>query len=230
MDLKELLGEELFTQVQAKLGNDTELLVNNKKESNYIPKSRFDSVLGQKKVLSDKIDNLEIQLEEMKGDVANVETMKTQLQQAQDDIVQAKQEVTNVKKQAEIKYAIAQSGAKKTELVAKLLIEDKITIKDDGTIEGLEEQIKALKTEVPELFTATPQANNQGGNGGGTDPNKKPNDEGGETGEKGDNTQIEGGTGSPGNGGAGGAGKTESIGAKLAKKKASAVTQVDYFK
>lgn len=220
MNLKEILGEELYNQVLEKVGKENELLLNNKKENTYVPKSRLDSVIGQKKVLSDKVDDLEIKLQEMQGDMTNVETLKTQLKTAQDDITTAKKEVEVIKKEAEIKLAITESGAKKKDVISKLLDLDKIKIKEDGTIEGLKEQIEAIKTDVPELFvSAQPNPNPNpaptGDDGKGTDP-QPPN--------------PQGGTGSPGKGGPTGGGKPESIGAKLAKKRASAVPEIDYFK
>lgn len=223
MNLKELLGEELYNQVIEKVGKDNELLLNNKKENTYVPKSRLDSVIGQKKILSEKVDDLEIQLQEMGTDVNNVEALKTQLKTAQDEITTAKHEVEVIKKEAEIRLAITESGAKKKDVISKLLDLDKIKIKEDGTLDGLKEQIEALKTDVPELFVsaqpnpnpAQPQESEQG-----NDPNVQPPNP----------AQPQGGTGSPGKGGTAGGGKVESIGAKLAKKRATAVPDFDYFK
>lgn len=224
MNLKELLGEELYNQVVEKIGTgDHEILVNNKKENTYVPKTRLDMVLNQKKLLAEQVDSLEIKIDEMSKDVSNVEALKTQLQTAQDDIVKAKEEVKDVKRDAEIRFAIAESGAKKKDLVTKLIVSDKITFKEDGTIEGLKEQIEELKKEAPELFIKTqPEGKptpNEGGKGE-QDNNEDPQDD-----------QNKGGTGSPGNGGKGGQGsKPSSIGEKLAKMRATSSPEVDYFK
>lgn len=229
MDLKELLGEELFTQVTEKLGKhkNIELLVNDKKENSYVPKSRLDTVIKQKGALSDKVDELEVQLEEMRTGEADIESLKAQLQDAQTKIADAKAESTKIRKDSEIKLAIAGSGAKKSDLITKLLDADKVVIKEDGTVEGLEEQITALKEEAPELFgviNTQPQGGTAGkparGSGEGSD---------GDDGEEA--SQNPGGTGNPGKGGNGRKGKVETIGERIAKRRvATHSPEVDFFK
>ena len=238
MELKELLGEELYDQVMAKLAEDKnnkniELLVNDKKENTYIPKSRFDTVIQQKKALGDKVDELEIQIEEISNSSEDVEAIKTQLAEAQTKLSDAKTEVQNIKKDAEIKLAIASSGAKKSDLIAKLLDASKVTLKEDGTVEGLKEQLESIKQDVPELFNVispaggkpgTPSGGSQGGSEGAGEDDSNGNN-GGEGGTP------AGGTGNPGKGGKGSKGKVETIGERLAKRRvASHSPEVDFFK
>ena len=60
MNLKEKLGEELYSQVVEKLG-DTKIMID---DGNFIPKSRFDEVNTQKKELKEQVDTLNKNLQE----------------------------------------------------------------------------------------------------------------------------------------------------------------------
>lgn len=87
MDLKEMLGEELYSQVVDKLG-DKKLMVD---DGNFIPKSRFDEVNVQKKELKEQVDTLNKNLlennktlESLKKSAETSEELKKQIQEYQD--------------------------------------------------------------------------------------------------------------------------------------------------
>ena len=67
MDYKEVFGEELGTQVESVVTEKKiNLIVDNKENPGYIPKSRFDEVIGSKNELKTQVSELTNQLETLK--------------------------------------------------------------------------------------------------------------------------------------------------------------------
>jgi alanyl-tRNA synthetase len=209
--LKEILGEELYKQVNAALLEDGEhvVLVDSRKESTFIPKDRFDEVNNQKKTFKTQNEDLLKQIqglqEAAKGNeklVSDLEAMKSKVEEANSKIKQAEEVAAEKVKQAKVDAALdvilKTTKVKDAEVFSLLLKKDNINIDEKtGEVTGLSEQVAELQKSKPFLFEEA-----QGGN----DP--KP----------------AGGTGNLGNGGNGGSGKGEklSVGAMLAKQKAAA--------
>lgn len=207
MDLKELLGEELFGQVATVLVNkpDVSVLIDSKKEPVFIPKSRFDEVNTQRKQYKDQADQLVSDLEGMKETAKGNEKLTADLEQARVKLQETEAKINGVKLEAEVKIALKSANARNEKLVSSLLDMSKLTVNDKGEVEGLADQLKALKETDDYLFDLKGTDGDKGG-----DPNDK------------------GGTGGTGNIGAGAStggqgGKEESIGARLAKQKSEAV-------
>ena len=68
--LKELLGEELFSQVKEKIG-DVKIMID---DGNFIPKARFDQVNEEKKELKEMLKERDKQLEDIKKKAKDSET------------------------------------------------------------------------------------------------------------------------------------------------------------
>jgi len=63
MSLKEILGEELYSQVADKLGDKKIAIVS---DGNWIPKNKFDDVNTEKNEYKTQIDNLNQELGKLK--------------------------------------------------------------------------------------------------------------------------------------------------------------------
>ena len=74
MDLKELLGEELFEQVNEKLGDKHKIDIVN--DGRWIPKSKFDDVNEEKNKYKEQIKGLNEELGKLKDKVKNIVTGK----------------------------------------------------------------------------------------------------------------------------------------------------------
>jgi hypothetical protein len=116
----------------------------------YIPKVRFDEVNIEKKNLETDKATLTGQLETLRNSTGDVETLKTtiatlQADNATKDAIHAA-EINQLKADNAITAALTIAKAKNPKAVKALLELDpeKIEFNEDGTIKGLDEQIKKL--------------------------------------------------------------------------------------
>ncbi len=102
--------------------------------------------------LQKDIESRDKQIEELKNDPQIDEESKKQLEKYEKENSQLKQERTDIL----INQAIISKIAKEVhnpETVKKLIDRDGLEVKDDGTVEGLEDKINALKQSDSYLFT-----------------------------------------------------------------------------
>lgn len=168
--LKKLLekhgvGAELVTTIM----EDT-------KDTNYIPKERFDEVNNSLKELKGQLADRDKQLKDL-GDKAkgNEELSKqiADLQEANKKTVgDYEAKIKNMTLDNAIKSKLKDSKAKYEDLLMSKFDREKLKLKEDGSIEGLDEQLNSLKEGYTDLFEQplggkTP--NNNGGSGQGED-------------------------------------------------------------
>ena len=125
----------------------------------YIPKYRFDEVNSEKKKLESGIKERDKQLEDLKKSSGDSEELKKQIEQLQKDNKSREEEyLAEMKKfkiDSAIDKALSSAGAKNNKSVKALLEEvEKFDIKEDGTIKGLEDQIKKINHTDPNLFNS----------------------------------------------------------------------------
>jgi hypothetical protein len=150
MDLKELLGEELYNQVIEKAGDNKIAVVS---DGNWFPKEKFDTVNNENKNLKQQIKDRDAQLETLKEvDPEKLQQEIADLQQANKDKDKEHQEQTaKQQKEFAIELALRDAKALNTKAVKALL--DTESIKLDGeTLLGLDDQLKALQESDAYLF------------------------------------------------------------------------------
>lgn len=152
MSLKELLGEELFEQVNEKLDDDTKLIVN---DGNYIPKETFDEKVEKVKGLEEQISQRDEQIEQLKKDTNASEELKAKIEELQKKNEQTQTELQEKLKQqkleSEIDKALLKNKARNPKAVKALLEMDKVEVTDEG-INGLDEQLESIKENDDYLF------------------------------------------------------------------------------
>lgn len=173
--LKELLGEELFKQVEAKLGTEKKYFFG---EGDFIPKGRFDEVNNQNKELKKSLEDRDAQLKELgektKGDDELTKRIAELTEQNKKTVEEYEAKIAARERDYAIDSELTKVGAKNLKAVKALLDNEKIVVKD-GQIVGLNEQLEALKKSDAYLFNETqPKPSGKGGNplnppsGGGT--------------------------------------------------------------
>lgn len=184
MDLKQILGEELYLQVSKKLG-DKKIMID---DGNFIPKSRFDEVNNQKKELKEQVDTLNNTLktnakdfEKFKAAAEGNADLQKQLQEYQDKVNNAQKEFTNTLTAKEQEWQKREVNNRKSYSIReKLLMEhadpkyidllmkevnlDSIT-EADGKFIGVDDVVNGVKTNFEKLF-GKPQITGTGINNG----------------------------------------------------------------
>lgn len=154
--LKEFLGDDLYTQVEAKLKGNDKVKLANLASGEYVSKSKYDDEIKAKDT---KITELSDTVKKFDGvDVAKLQQdVKDWEKKYQDDL-------TSAKKETAIKLAIAEAKPKSEKALMAFLDTDIVKLNDDGTVTGLKEQLENIKKDNGFLFEeADPQNVNLGG-------------------------------------------------------------------
>lgn len=154
MDLKELLGEELYNQVIEKAGDKHKIAIVS--DGTWFPKEKFDEVNTAKKKAEDDLKERDKQLEALSKSAGDNEALKGEIKKLQDEnkatAEKYEAEVKSMKIDTALKLAL-KGEVHDADLVASLINKDGIKIKEDGTIEsGFEEQVKSLRESKGFLF------------------------------------------------------------------------------
>lgn len=125
----------------------------------YVEKTKFDEVDTKVKQLETSVAERDKQLEDLKKSTGDVEALKTQIQNLQNDNKTKeetyKTELSNLKKNNALELALNGAKVKNNKAIKALLDSEKIKLKEDGTLEGLTEQLEAIKKSDAYLFEET---------------------------------------------------------------------------
>lgn len=114
----------------------------------YIPKASFDEVNTEKKKLETTVAERDTQLETLKNSTGDVEAMKKQITDLQADNKTKDEthaaEIKQLKIDAAVSAALTGAKAKNEKAVKALLELEKVELNEDGSIKGLDDQIKKL--------------------------------------------------------------------------------------
>lgn len=160
------LTEELATSVMKEL------------DGNYVPKARFNEVNTELKQAKDQVKERDSQLETLKKNVGDSEKLKKQIEALQNDNKTKDEahaaEIKQIKIDAAVDKALADAKAKNPKAVKALLDLAKAEISDDGTIKGLDAQIKTLsEAEDSKFLFDTDNTQNKNQNSKGFVPGQK---------------------------------------------------------
>lgn len=153
MDLKELLGEELYNQVVAKAGDKKLAVVS---DGNWFPKEKFDQVNNAKKEAEKNLQDRDTQLEQLKASAGDNEALKAQIADLQTTNATAKTEYETKLKELQLTTAIKLAlgnDVHDADMALGQLDKSVITLDENGAIKsGLKEQIETLRTSKSFLF------------------------------------------------------------------------------
>lgn len=152
MDLKELLGEELYNQVVEKAGDKKLAVVNN---GEWFPKEKFNEKNDEVKELKKQLKDRDEQLEGLKTKAAGHDNLIKEiddLKKLNDDTKKDYEaKLTQQRKESKLELALKDAKAKNPKAVKALLDNDAIKLDGDKLL-GLEEQLKALQESDAYLF------------------------------------------------------------------------------
>lgn len=152
--LKEILGEELYAQVAAKLEGNKDVKLANLASGDYVSKAKYESDMQAK----------DTRIQELTQSVKNFDGID--VKQLQKDVNDWKtkydHDLEETKRDSAIRLAIAKSGTLSEKALMGLLDKDKIKFDKDGKLTGLDEQIEAIKKEDGFLFKAAESSKPKG--------------------------------------------------------------------
>jgi len=174
--LKAHLGDDLFAQVQERLGDLEGFAVIATNDGTWLPKARLDDEIGKRNSLKETIKTLTKQLQEAEEKATASSGLTTQLEQAQQTIAEREATIAALKRSSKVHAALVKAHAKNPDIVEKLLDGQKIGEDDKGNLTGIDDQIKALKEENAYLFSDGEGTSGKGGFfGGSKDQKAQPN-------------------------------------------------------
>lgn len=168
--LKTHLGDELYSQVEEKLGGLDGFNVIATNDGSWMPKSRLDAEITKRKELQTTVNSLTTELNDTKKQLEASGTLQSQVDQLTRDLAERDQTITGMKRSGKIREALSKANAKDVSVVEKLLDDAQIGEDDKGNLTGVDEQIKALKESSAYLFNEESHPGFRAGFGGGKNP------------------------------------------------------------
>lgn len=162
--LEGILGEELYQQVMDKAGDNKIDIVSN---GQWIPKNKFDDINEEKKQYKEQVDNLNQELGNLKEKLKDNDQATETIDNLKQQIADKEKEMETIRKQNAIKLEVLKANPNDVADILPHLKDDNITIKEDGTIEGLKEQLDNLKENKAYLFQEVEPKGTGGSLGGG---------------------------------------------------------------
>ena len=160
-DLKELLGEELGTQVQSILEEKkVNFIVDDKENPSYIPKARFDELIGSKNQYKTQASELTGELETLKKSAKGNAELEAQIEALQK--IGLESQIKNDKMTIDnaIKFEAIRQKAHNPESIKKYVDYSTLEVLEDGSVKGITEQFAGFKESDAYLFEDTKQTNN----------------------------------------------------------------------
>ena len=147
---RDLLKEHGFSEEQINL-----VMAENGKDVNSL-KEQINNLTGERDGLQKQIDDRDKQLNTLKKSSKDNEELQGQIKQLQDENKQAKQKYQNdlaaKTKSFKIEGALRDAKAKNIKTVLPLIDTEKVSVNDDGTLNGLSEQLDNIKQDNGFLF------------------------------------------------------------------------------
>lgn len=153
--LQSILGDELFAQVSERLTAQSITLAN-LSDGSHIPKGKFDEVNGKVKSLSAQLQQANSLLEAAKAAQGDTGALNDKIAQLTSQLTDAQNKLSTQALEYRVRDALKSANARNADIVMPLLKMDTIKFGKDGNIEGLTEQVDAIKKSDSYLFTDAP--------------------------------------------------------------------------
>ena len=147
---RDLLKEHGFSEEQINF-----VMAENGKDVNSL-KEQINNLTGERDGLQKQIDDRDKQLNTLKKSAKDNEELQSQIKQLQDENKTAKQnyqdQLAKQNKSFKIEGALRDAKAKNIKTVLPLIDTEKVSVNDDGTLNGLSEQLDIIKQEIGFMF------------------------------------------------------------------------------
>lgn len=138
--LKTILGDAYTEEIDKKVSEEI--------GKGFVARADFNTLNAEKKALADTVKDRDKQLETLKASTGDVEALKTQIATLQTENATAakahEDEIKRLRIDTAVELALSAAKAKNVKAVKALLDLEKAELADDGTVKGLNDQIKKL--------------------------------------------------------------------------------------
>lgn len=121
----------------------------------FVPRSRMNEESQKRKNAEETLDSVKKELDGLKASAGDSDQMKEQIRKLQDELKDKEKkyadDIAGMKLDNAIQAKVS-GAAQDAGLVAGLIDKSKLILGDDGSVTGLDEQVKALKEKSPFLF------------------------------------------------------------------------------
>jgi translation elongation factor EF-G len=160
MGLKELLGEELFEQVNNKLkevdDKDVELFIASENDGDFVRRNRLNEESDKVKELRSQLQDYDTQIEELKKHADASSEFQEKIKEIQDAKKEEVESLNNKLRQKtldnEVEKELIKRKARNPKAVKALLDNDTIKLEEDDSVIGLSEQLDKLQESDDYLF------------------------------------------------------------------------------
>ncbi len=173
-EVKKLLGDELFKQVEEKIGDVKIDIVSDGKK--WIPKVKFDEINTDKNTYKKQAENLTKDLDKLKESLKDNKDATEIIEGLKEEISKKEKEMAEEKKLNAIKLEILKDNPHNVEDILRRINVDEITIKEDGEAIGLRDVLDKIKKDESYLYKDDDGTTGTGGSkGAGQKPPRKDN-------------------------------------------------------
>lgn len=177
MTLEEMLKEQGFTDEQiSKILNgmkENKIFTTNEEKI----EERYEKLKGQKEDLETQLNTANDTIKDLKKNNKDNEDLQGKIKQYETDLetleTESKSKIRNLTLDNAIKLVLKDNKAKYEDLLMSKFDRKSLKVKDDGSIEGLEDQMKSIKEGYKDLFEqplSGQSPNNTGDSDGPADP------------------------------------------------------------
>ena len=162
MKLEELLGEDLYKQVQAKIDEHNEKEQDKQKhvkyadlsEGEYVSKAKYTTLEEENKNGIDKLNEANALIDQLKKATKSDDALQGKVTEYENKISDLEEQLTSTKIETAIKVGLLAENAVDVDYLTYKLKETsgKLELDEKGSIKGWSEKIDALKTQLPNQF------------------------------------------------------------------------------
>lgn len=167
--LKNLLGEDLFKQVEAKITahNSAEkdeskhVKLANLSEGGYVSKDKFAALETEKGNIQEQLTAAQKLVEDFKKSAKSDESLQSKITEYEDQVSKLSEQLAQTQIDSAIKIALLKAKASDIDyLMFKIKQEGKeMKLDDKGEIKGIDDIIASLKTQLPTQFESDTKGN-----------------------------------------------------------------------
>ncbi len=168
IDFKEILTKHAdafkdMTGIDATIGNVSaklkelgySVIIDDTKNPGYVSKAQFDEVSSQRDALKTQAGDFATQLDDLKKSAKGNEELTKTIGDLQEKNRTTEGKYKAAVVDSAVRLAAVGAKAKNTDDILALVDKSKITLKEDGTVDGLADQIKNLSETKSYLFGET---------------------------------------------------------------------------